>query len=140
MVTRWGLSDRLGPLSYGEEEGEVFLGHSVTRHKNVSDDTAHAIDEEIRAIIDRNYQRSEHILREDLSKLHLMAEALIKYETIDAAQIRDIMDGKPPQPPADWNEDDKPQAGAGSKKQESEGADSSEKPSDGVIGGPAGQH
>ncbi|MEJ2317226.1 MAG: ATP-dependent zinc metalloprotease FtsH, partial [Gammaproteobacteria bacterium] len=77
MVTRWGLSDRLGPLAYGEEEGEVFLGRSVTTHKNVSDDTAHAIDEEIRAFIDRNYERAEKILNENMDKLHVMAEALI---------------------------------------------------------------
>ncbi len=142
MVTRWGLSERLGPLSYGEEEGEVFLGHSVTRHKNVSDETAHSIDEEIRAIIDRNYQRAEHILREGLSTLNLMAEALVKYETIDAAQIRDIMEGKPPRPPADWDEGNKPQADTGSKEEEAdsgrkEGAKGS---GDGVIGGPASQH
>jgi len=141
MVTRWGLSERLGPLSYGEEEGEVFLGHSVTRHKNVSDETAHAIDEEIRAIIDRNYQRSERLLREGVSTLHLMADALMKYETIDAAQIRDIMDGKPPRPPADWDKDSKPEAGAGSKESDQKGAASpSDKPGDGVIGGPASQH
>ncbi len=93
MVTKWGLSERLGPLTYSEEEGEVFLGHSVTQHKNVSDETAHAIDAEIRAIIDRNYSRAETILKEHMEQLHLMAEALIKYETIDSDQINDIMNG-----------------------------------------------
>jgi len=134
MVTKWGLSERLGPLLYGEEEEEVFLGRSVTQHKNVSDDTAHVIDEEIRGFIDRNYQRSDQILKDNLDKLHIMAEALIKYETIDSDQIDDIMAGKKPRPPADWDESD---------------SDDSEKPSgeapasDGssdTIGNPANQH
>ncbi|MGX2029720.1 MULTISPECIES: ATP-dependent zinc metalloprotease FtsH [Methylocaldum] len=104
MVTRWGLSERLGPLAYSEEEGEVFLGRSVTKHKMVSEETAHLIDEEIRSVIDRNYERSERMLRENMEKLHLMAEALIKYETIDRFQIDDIMDGKVPRPPQSWGE------------------------------------
>ncbi len=106
MVTKWGLSERLGPLTYSEEEGEVFLGHSVTKHKAVSDETAHLIDEEIRNIIDRNYQRAEKLLKKHLEKLHLMAEALIKYETIDSDQINAIMQGRVPEPPADWDDDD----------------------------------
>ncbi|MGI9211708.1 MAG: ATP-dependent zinc metalloprotease FtsH [Methylococcaceae bacterium] len=104
MVTRWGLSDRLGPLAYSEEEGEVFLGRSVTRHKTVSEETAHLIDEEVRSFIDRNYERSEHILRENLEKLHLMADALMRYETIDRFQIDDIMEGLIPRPPQSWEE------------------------------------
>jgi cell division protease FtsH len=104
MVTRWGLSERLGPLAYSEEEGEVFLGRSVTKHKMVSEETAHLIDEEIRSVIDRNYERSERLLRENMEKLHLMAEALIKYETIDRFQIDDIMEGKVPRPPQSWGE------------------------------------
>lgn len=104
MVTRWGLSERLGPLAYSEEEGEVFLGRSVTRHKSVSEETSHLIDEEIRSFIDRNYERSEQLLRENLDKLHLMAEALMQYETIDRFQIDEIMEGRVPQPPRDWNE------------------------------------
>jgi cell division protease FtsH len=104
MVTRWGLSERLGPLAYSEEEGEVFLGRSVTKHKMVSEETAHLIDEEIRSVIDRNYERSERMLRENLEKLHLMAEALIKYETIDRFQIDDIMEGRIPRPPQSWEE------------------------------------
>jgi cell division protease FtsH len=107
MVTRWGLSDRLGPLTYGEEDGEVFLGHSVTKRKDVSDETAHIIDEEIRRIIDFNYKTAQDILTENQDKLHLMADALIKYETIDLDQIKEIMQGKVPKPPRDWN-DDKP--------------------------------
>ncbi len=112
MVTRWGLSDRLGPLAYGDEQGEVFLGRSVTQHKAMSDDTAHAIDEEIRTIIDRNYKRAHKILTDNLDKLHTMAEALVKYETIDAEQIDDIMVGKPPRPPAGWT-DNEPRPGGG---------------------------
>ena len=104
MVTRWGLSERLGPLAYSEEEGEVFLGRSVTQHKSVSEETAHLIDEEIRSFIDRNYERSERILRENMEKLHLMADALMKYETIDHLQIDDIMAGNTPRPPQNWDE------------------------------------
>ena len=81
----------MGPLVYSEDQGEVFLGHSVTQHKLLSDETAHVIDEEIRKIIDRNYERSERILNDGSNTLHLMADALIKYETIDASQIDDIM-------------------------------------------------
>ncbi len=143
MVTRWGLSDRLGPLSYGEDEGEVFLGHSVTQHKSVSDETAHAIDEEIRAIIDRNYQRSEKILEENKDELHTMANALMKYETIDANQIADIMAGREPSPPSDWSESDPPSGSA--KAEDDDSSDTakgsaSSPPDDGAIGGPASQH
>jgi cell division protease FtsH len=113
MVTKWGLSEKLGPLTYSEEEGEVFLGHAITQHKMVSDETAHIIDEEVRAIVERNYQRSRQILTDNLEKLHLMAEALIKYETIDGRQIDDIMAGRPPRPPQDWTEPGTtPEAGA----------------------------
>ncbi|MCP4980525.1 MAG: ATP-dependent zinc metalloprotease FtsH [Gammaproteobacteria bacterium] len=107
MVTQWGLSDRMGPLSYSEEEGEVFLGKSYGKQKTVSDDTAQAIDSEIRAIIDRNYQRSVEILKQNEDKLHLMADALMKFETIDSGQIDTIMDGKEPGPPDDWSHDEK---------------------------------
>ena len=106
MVTKWGLSEKLGPLTYSEEDGEVFLGRSVTQHKAISDETAHAIDEEIRNIVDKNYKRSEKILKKNIDKLHLMADALIKYETIDQAQIDDIMKGKVPRPPSDWDDSD----------------------------------
>jgi cell division protease FtsH len=104
MVTKWGLSERLGPLSYSEEDGEVFLGRQVTQHKQVSDETAHVIDEEIRRVIDVNYKRAKEILESNLDKLHIMADALVKYETIDETQIKDIMNGKPAKPPADWDE------------------------------------
>ena len=115
MVTRWGLSDRLGPLTYGEEDGEVFLGHSVTKRKDVSDETAHIIDEEIRRMIDINYETAQRILTDNQDKLHLMADALMKYETIDLDQIKEIMQGKVPKPPRDWG-DDKPASAAPTPK------------------------
>ncbi len=104
MVTRWGLSDRLGPQTYSEESGEVFLGRSVTQHKQVSDVTAHVIDEEVRRVIDSNYQRAYKILQTNMDKLQAMSEALIKYETIDEEQIKDIMEGRVPRPPRDWDD------------------------------------
>ena len=104
MVTKWGLSEKLGPLTYSEEEGEIFLGRSITKHKEVSDETAHLIDEEIRVFIDRNYARAEKLLKKNMDKLHMMADALMKYETIDAAQINDIMEGKEPRDPEGWDD------------------------------------
>ncbi len=144
MVTRWGLSERLGPLAYGEEEEEVFLGRSVTQHKNVSEETAHAIDEEIRKIIDRNYERARRILTENIDKLHAMAEALIKYETIDQEQIEDIMAGRTPRPPADWEDDSTPSAPGGGAVVSDKDRDQARGDADtkGPIGDPdpAGQH
>lgn len=102
MATKWGLSDELGPIAYGEEEDEVFLGRSVTQHKNVSDDTARKIDEVVRGILDRAYARTTQILSENIEKLHIMADALLTYETIDAHQIDAIMEGRRPGPPSDW--------------------------------------
>lgn len=107
MVTKWGMSERLGPLTYSEEEGEIFLGHSVTKHKDISDETAHIIDEEIRKIIDSTYLKADKILKDNRDKLDLMAEALLKYETIDSGQIDAIMAGKNPPPPVGWDEDDR---------------------------------
>ena len=104
MVTKWGLSDRLGPLTYSEESGEVFLGRSVTQTKQVSDETAHAIDQEVRRVIESNYQRAKDILETNIDKLHAMAEALVKFETIDDGQIGDIMAGRPPRTPTDWDD------------------------------------
>jgi cell division protease FtsH len=109
MVTKWGLSQRLGPLAYSEEEGEVFLGRSVTQHKTVAEETSHTIDEEIRCIIDKNYERAANILRENVDVLHTMAAALMKYETIDKYQIDDLMARKPVKAPAGW--DDTPPRG-----------------------------
>ncbi|MFZ9610657.1 MAG: ATP-dependent zinc metalloprotease FtsH [Methylococcales bacterium] len=110
MVTKWGLSQRLGPLSYSEEEGEVFLGRSVTQHKKVAEETSHTIDEEIRSFIDRNYERAERLLKENIDILHAMAAALMKYETIDKYQIDDLMARKPVRDPKGWD-DDKPSSG-----------------------------
>lgn len=107
MVTKWGLSDELGPIAYGEEEDEVFLGRSVTQHKNVSNETARRIDEVVRSILDKAYGRTTEILKGNLDKLHAMAEALLLYETIDAHQIDDIMAGRVPGPPADWSKSGK---------------------------------
>ena len=135
MVTRWGLSDRLGPLAYSEEEGEVFLGRSVTKHKSVSEETSHLIDEEIRSFIDRNYERAERLLKENMEKLHAMADALMKYETIDRLQIDDIMEGKTPRPPANWGENTPTDTGADGRGRHEGKLDES-----GNIGEPAELH
>jgi cell division protease FtsH len=103
MVTKWGLSDALGPVAYGEDEDEVFLGRTVTQHKSVSDQTARKIDEVVREILDNAYARTRQLLTDNIDKLHVMAEALLQYETIDAHQIDDIMAGREPGPPADWS-------------------------------------
>jgi len=133
MVTKWGLSEKLGPLTYSEDDGEVFLGRSVTRHKQVSDVTAHAIDEEIRELIDTCYGEAKRILEENVDKLHLMAEALIKYETVDEGQIREIMKGRQPDPPEDWDEPSEPGEPVRAKPEPSDGGAA-------PLGGPAGQH
>jgi cell division protease FtsH len=127
MVTKWGLSDRLGPLTYSEDDGEVFLGRSVTQHKMVSDDTAHAIDEEVRRIIDSNYERAQKLLEDNLDKLHAMAKALIKYETIGEEQIKDIM------VPEDWEDTADP-------TKPDDGSATAESDSTSAIGGPASEH
>ncbi len=134
MVTKWGLSERLGPLSYTEDEGEVFLGRSVTQHKNLGDDTARIIDEEVRNFIDRNYERAETILKENINILHMMADALMKYETIDTAQIDALMEGKEPPPPEDWTDT------GTSPKDSGGGPGTRESKADGPIGGPASEH
>jgi cell division protease FtsH len=104
MVTKWGLSQRLGPLAYSEEEGEVFLGRSVTQHKTVAEETSHTIDEEIRCIIDKNYERAQKILKENIDILHSMSAALMKYETIDKYQINDLMERRPVKAPEGWDD------------------------------------
>jgi len=129
MVTKWGLSDEMGPISYGEQEDEVFLGRSVTQHKVVADETARKIDEVVREILDRAYQRTKKILSEKLDTLHLMADTLLLYETIDAVQIDAIMLGNQPEPPANWTE--KPRVDAAGDGKKGSG------PS--PIGGPAAQ-
>lgn len=106
MVTHWGLSEKLGPLLYADEENEVFLGRSVSQVKHVADNTAKLIDEEIRAFVDRNYSRSKRILEENVDILHTMKDALMKFETIDADQIDDLMARRDVRPPKDWVEND----------------------------------
>ncbi|WP_376697219.1 ATP-dependent zinc metalloprotease FtsH [Wenzhouxiangella sp. EGI_FJ10305] len=119
MVSKWGLSEELGPLSYDENEDEVFLGRSVTQHKNISDETHRKIDKEVRKIIDTAYARATQILSEHDKQLHLMAEALMRYETIDSRMIDQIMDGQEPDPPEGWNDDSEPPSGGdGDKKDE----------------------
>ena len=130
MVTKWGLSDKLGPLTYTEDQGEVFLGRQVTQHKQVSDVTAHVIDEEVRRLIDSNYTRAKDILVSHMDKLHKMAEALIKYETIDETQIKDIMEGNDPRPPAGWDDTASPPPGKSRDREKPETS----------IGKPASQH
>jgi cell division protease FtsH len=134
MVTRWGMSNLLGPLTYGEEDEEVFIGHSISRHKTLSDGTAHTIDIEVRGIIDRNYQRALTLLEDNLDKLHIMAKALLHYETLDAEQLADIMQGKLPRPPKDWEED--PKSGGGAKSAPTPTAT----PASPDLGKPASQH
>jgi cell division protease FtsH len=135
MVTKWGLSEKLGPLAYSEDEGEVFLGRSVTQHKNMADNTARVIDEEIRDFIDRNYERAEKILKENMDILHSMAEALIKYETIGTDQLAQLMARETVTAPEDWD-DDEPANTAGKKSEKSKEEDKK----DGSIGGPASLH
>ncbi len=106
MATKWGLTEKLGPLTYSEDEDEVFLGRSVTQHKHVSDDTARLIDIEVREIIDAAHGKAKHLLETHADQLHLMADALMKYETIDSKQIDQIMEGREPDPPAGWQEGD----------------------------------
>ena len=108
MVTKYGLSEELGPMTYRDEEDEVFLGRSVTQHKHVSEETARKIDEVVRGVIDRAYERAREILVANMDKLEAMAGALLQYETIDREQIAAIMAGNVPNPPKDWTDDSKP--------------------------------
>lgn len=105
MVTKWGLSEKLGPLLYEEDEGEVFLGRSVTQRKNVSSQTAIDIDNEIRSVIDRCYAKARQILEDNRDILDAMADALMTYETIDAEQIDDLMARRAVRPPRGWSND-----------------------------------
>ncbi|GGH89243.1 ATP-dependent metalloprotease [Pseudomonas fluvialis] len=132
MVTKWGLSEKLGPLMYAEEEGEVFLGRSAAaQHSNVSAETAKLIDQEVRRIIDQSYATARRLLEDNRDKLDMMAEALMKFETIDAEQIDDIMSGRPPREPRDWR--------GGSSGKPSAPATPDE-PVQSPIAGPASQH
>ena len=135
MVTQWGLSERLGPLMYDEAQEEVFLGRSAGQnHSSVSGETAKAIDEEVRSIIDECYATAKRILEENIDKLHTMADALMHYETIDSGQIDDIMAGREPREPSDW--------GGSSGGDTTTKAEQDVKGGDNVspIGGPASEH
>jgi cell division protease FtsH len=99
MVTRFGMSDSMGPMIYGENEGEVFLGRSITTHKNVSEATMQKVDSEIRRIIDEQYTVARKIIEANRDKVEAMTKALMEWETIDADQIKDILEGRPPRPP-----------------------------------------
>jgi len=138
MVTRWGLTDALGPLAYSEDEDEVFLGRSVTQHKHVSDETALKIDMEIRHIIEIAHKTATDLIQANRDKLEVMTEALMKYETIDVHQIDQIMEGKTPDPPTDWDES----GSNGGKKAKDDSADEApDSPEDSAsIGGTAEQH
>jgi len=103
IVTRYGMTDTLGPVVYAENEGEVFLGRSVTKTTHVSEATMQKVDQEIRKIIDEQYTIARDLIESNKDKMHAMAEALLEWETIDADQIDDIMDGRPPRPPQDSN-------------------------------------
>ncbi len=134
MVTKWGLSEKLGPLMYAEEEGEVFLGRSMgSQHSNISGETAKMIDQEVRSIIDQCYGTAKRLLEENRDKLNAMAEALMKYETVDAEQIDDIMSGRVPREPRDWQDGGDDSGVPVGKLDE---VDVPEKP----IGGPAAEH
>jgi cell division protease FtsH len=102
MVTRYGMTDALGTMVYAENEGEVFLGRSVTKTTNMSEQTMQTVDREIRSIIDAQYAVARQLIEDNKDKMHAMAKALLEWETIDAEQIDDIMEGKPPRPPKDW--------------------------------------
>jgi cell division protease FtsH len=131
MVTKWGLTEKLGPLTYAEDEDEVFLGRSVTQHKHVSDDTARLIDMEVREIIDAAHGKAKTLIEGHMDQLHVMADALMKYETINGNQINQIMEGHEPDPPEGWQDTEPPAKGGKD--------DSSEAGSRTTIGGPAEQ-
>ncbi|MEY4736396.1 MAG: hypothetical protein RL302_715, partial [Pseudomonadota bacterium] len=113
MVTRYGMTDALGPMVYAENEGEVFLGRSVTQTKNMSEQTMQKVDGEVRRIIDQQYALARKLIEENQDKMHAMAKALLEWETIDSDQLDDIMAGKEPRPPKDWTPRVPPQSGGG---------------------------
>jgi len=133
MVVRWGMSDLMGTRVYGENESEVFLGRDVTTHKNLSNSTAELVDKEIRRIVDEQYSRARQIIEENRDKVEIMAKALLEWETIDADQINDIMDGKDPRPPAD-------DPGKGTSSDDSASDKSDKKSAEPKMDEPAGEH
>lgn len=140
MVTKWGLSEELGPLMYDEEDNEVFLGLSAgTSRSQVSEETAKKIDEEVRAIIDDCYSTARRLVNENRDKLEMMAEALLEYETIDRKQIDDIMAGRKPSPPENWDDTD-PGTPTGVTEEEQQDLDSGAHPGFSGKGDPAPDH
>ena len=139
FVAKWGLSEKMGPLLYDEDSGEeVFLGRTAgTKTLSVSGHTARKIEEEVKSLIDECYAIAKQVLTDNVEKLHMMADALMKYETIDSKQIDNIMNGKEPGDPTSWYDDTPPNDGGGAVEEDSE---KSERPNKGPIGGPAGQH
>jgi cell division protease FtsH len=135
MVRKWGLSERMGPLQYDDDQDEVFLGRGAVAGggKVLSAETHRAIDEEVRSIIDSCYARARKILEDNRDKLEAMKDALLEYETIDAGQIDDIMHGRKPREPADWQDDD---FRSGSRPSKGDAGDAGVSP----IGGPASEH
>ena len=141
MVTKWGLSEKLGPLLYAEDEDQGFLGRSSAGGlAGVSGETAKQIDEEVRRIIDESYATARRLLEENRDKLDMMAEALMKYETIDTQQIDDIMAGRVPREPKDWQGDDKSGPGAVVTPDDAKSDVVDTPKGSGPIGGPAGEH
>ena len=137
MVTKWGLSNELGPLMYDEDDEEVFLGMSAgSSRSSVSGETARKIDEEVRKIINECYATATRLLDENVDKLHAMAEALLEYETIDDEQIDDIMNGRPPRPPAGWDDPSEPPQPDPDPTVDEDPAPRQS----GSVGGPAGEH
>lgn len=130
MVTQWGFSEKLGPILYSEDEGEVFLGRSMAKAKHMSDETAHVIDEEVRAIITRNYERARQILIENMDILHAMKDALVKYETIEEVQIKQLMNREAVTPPSGWEEPKTSQAAYSNAVSENKPESAVEKPQD----------
>ncbi|TNH19246.1 ATP-dependent zinc metalloprotease FtsH [Testudinibacter sp. TR-2022] len=132
MVTEWGFSDKLGPILYAEDDGEVFLGRSMAKAKHMSDETAHLIDEEVRQIVERNYQRARQILLDNMDILHAMKDALMKYETIEEEQIRQLMERREVTPPPGWEGDEKADTKAKSEQatKDQAKADEAKKPTE----------
>ncbi|HIM57712.1 MAG TPA: ATP-dependent metalloprotease, partial [Gammaproteobacteria bacterium] len=128
MVKQWGMSDKLGPLAYGEDEGEVFLGRQVTKHKHISEDTFKVIDEEIRVIVDNNYQLATKLLEDNKDILIEMTKALMEHETIDREQIDDLMQRKPIREAAVVVDSDVASTELGSGVKADDASDSEDKP------------
>ncbi|MBE9516757.1 MAG: cell division protein FtsH, partial [Proteobacteria bacterium] len=134
MVMRWGMSDALGPQVYGDNESEVFLGRDMITHQNISNSTAELVDKEIRRIIDEQYDRARHVIEENRDKVEVMTKALLEWETIDAEQINDIIEGKEPRPPQATAAD------SGSDSDTPTGGSAAEKDVKPSMDKPAGEH